>query len=78
MTGVNHNRRSGATAGACARADETGNTQGNIITQSVFLATTGMTFDLRGSVILGNGSTIGVDYVTDGGAAIVTITGFFD
>lgn len=77
VTGVNLNRTSGLTAEATAIADETTNTQANVIWRGRIAANT--TFRLEGFICtLGLNDSIAVDFVTDGGACNVTITGHYE
>lgn len=79
VTGVNLNRISGKTASATAKANETQNTQGDVIMRAAIAgsATNSERFDIGEAVILGNGQSIGVDFVSDGSACRVTILGHF-
>lgn len=78
VTGTNMNRKSGRVAPATAKANETGNTQGAIIFRGVIVANAApYVLELDGSIVLGTGHSIGVDYVSDGGAARVVIFGHF-
>ena len=78
VTAVSLNRSNRATPNATAKGDETGNTQGNIVVNTaIHAALEGKHIDLYGAVILGYNDSIGVDYVTNGTAAWVTIWGFF-
>ncbi len=78
VTGVNLNRTSGKTAEATAIADETTNTQGNIISAFRMPANTPVGVGLEGALVLGSGDSVAVDFVTDGAACNVTILGYFD
>lgn len=79
VTGINLNRTSGKLALATAKADETGNTQGYVIWRGYITANAQpLELDLYDAIILGYANSIGVDFVTDGTAARVTIIGFFD
>jgi hypothetical protein len=81
VTAVALNKSKSATADATAYADETGNTQGDIIvtlhTQELTTAQQGFDYDLRGAVILGDDQAIGVDIVAEGVAFECTIFGYF-
>lgn len=80
VTGVNLNRTSGKTALASAWANETGNTQGVVIQRpSIAVANTDYSIDIaEGGIVLGNGQSLGVDYITNGAACRVTIYGYFE
>ena len=78
VTGKNINRRSNNSASATAIADETANAQGDIIFNGWIVAGAapfGLPID--GSIILGQGNSIGIDYVTDGGEARVGIVAYY-
>ena len=81
VTGVSLNKSTSATADATAYANETGNTQGDIIvtlhTQELTTAQQGFDYNLHGAVILGDDQAIGVDIVADGAAFECTIFGYF-
>jgi len=81
VTGVCLNKASPTVADATAHADETGNTQGDIIItlHSNELATDqfAIDYDFKGSVILGDNQAIGVDLVANSGAFECTIIGYF-
>ena len=76
VTGVNLNRTSANVAEATAKANETGNTQANVIYRSILLAKTKQVISTPG-LVLGKNDTIAVDLVTDGGAAYVVVFGFY-
>ena len=77
VTGVNLNRQSGNTAEATAKADETTNTQANIITTILINGSTTMRCPVEGAIVLGLNDCIAVDFTTDGGAANVTVRGYY-
>jgi hypothetical protein len=85
VTGVCLNKASATVADATAKADETGNTQGDIILTAYLhlavnaQATTSVAqmIDLEGAVILGDDQAIGVDLVTASTAAECTIIGHY-
>lgn len=77
VTGVNLNRTSANVAEATAKANETGNTQANVIYRSLLLAKTKQVIDMEG-LILGKNDVIAVDITADGGAAYVVIFGYFE
>lgn len=79
VTGTNMNRTSGKSASAIAKANETNNTQGAIVFRGAIAAAPSDPYviALGGSLILGYGQSVGVDYVTDGTACRVTIIGHF-
>lgn len=77
VTGVNLNRASGKVASATAKADETGNTQGNIVLASYAEANKTNDWDFDDAIVLGNGDLFAVDLVTAGTGATVTFTGFY-
>ena len=66
-----------ATTYATAKANETGNTQGDVIERKRIKADTDMEVNLDGAVILGSNQAIGIDYVTIGAEAHVSIWGYF-
>jgi hypothetical protein len=81
VVGVNLNTASNNVAPATAIADETANTQGNIILTLETNETTtdifGITYDFNGSVILGQNGCIAVDLVAEPAAFECTIIGYF-
>lgn len=80
VTGVNLNMKSGTAADATAKADETGNTQGDIIDVKYSEGTNspGVLFLAHnGLVALGYHDAIGVDAVTGGDACQCTIHGYY-
>ena len=79
LTGVNLNSASANVAEATAKADETSNTLATtgIIRTSALEADKDNHILLEGSVILSTNDCIAIDYVTDGAAATVTITGYY-
>lgn len=81
VTGVALNKAKSAVADATAYANETGNTQGDIIvtlhTQELTTAQEGFDYNLNGAVILGDNQAIGVDIVEDSAAFECTIFGYF-
>lgn len=80
VTGVNLNRVSGKVAPASAWSNETGNVQGAVIRRpSLAVANTDYEVHFaEGGVVLGNGQSIGVDYITNGAACRATIYGYFE
>jgi hypothetical protein len=66
-----------ATLYATAKADETGNTQGNVIERVRIKADTDYDVDLEGALIIKPGDSVGVDYATDGGEAHVSIWAYW-
>lgn len=78
VTGFNLNLGSGNVAEATAIADETNNTQGDIVYSQRMLASTVLPIMLHGAVILTKNKSIGVDFVTVGAACNVTIMGYFE
>jgi hypothetical protein len=82
VTGVNLNGlNSSIPALAEAAGDETGNTQGDIIYSAYVLANTPHTMDensVGDAIRLGTNQSIGVDAVTDGTGAVVTIAGYYE
>ena len=78
VTGVNLNRNSTNTAEATCIRDETANTQGNVFLALRISADTEYHVDTKGMVILGYHNSIGVDFVTDGGEAYVSIAGYYE
>lgn len=79
VTGTNMNRTSGKAASAVAKANETNNTQGVVIFRGAIAAAPSDPYviDLGGTLILGYGQSVGVDFVSDGSACRVTIIGHF-
>lgn len=81
VTGVCLNKSTPTVATATAHADETGNTQGNIIltlhTNETATDQFGIDYDFKGSVILGQGQAIGVDIINEPGAFECTIIGYY-
>ena len=79
VTGTNLNRTSGNVAAATANQDETNNAQGAIVWTGE-IAITGAPYHLilHDALILGQGDSVGVDYVANAAACDVTILGFFD
>lgn len=81
VTGVALNKTKSSVADATAYANETGNTQGDIIvtlhTQELTTAQEGFDYDLNGAVILGHDQAVGVDLVADTAAFECTIFGYF-
>jgi hypothetical protein len=77
VTGVNIDRRSTNVAKATAIADETTNTQANVIMRSRGLANFSFYFDFYGALVLGEDNCVAVDFVTEGAAASVTIIGYY-
>jgi hypothetical protein len=77
VAGVNLNRTSGNTAEATAYSDETGNTQGAVGARYRLPAGIPAALDVEGAIILGKNGEIGIDFVTDGGACLAAINGYF-
>ncbi|KKM89232.1 hypothetical protein LCGC14_1250720 [marine sediment metagenome] len=76
--GLNRTFDVDATAYATAIADETGQaTQGDVIERVRIKADTDMEIPFNGALILNNKKAVGVDYVTVGGEAHISIWGFF-
>lgn len=71
------NRTTDRTAQATAKANETGNTQGDVIERVRLNAITEMELDFHGSIVLGYEQSIGIDFVTNGAVAHVSIWGYF-
>ena len=79
VTPTNLNTRSGNSGSDLSvKADETGNTQGSKVWEGLMPAALSQTVHFGGSVILGASKMFGVDYVTDGTTAYVTIVGWFE
>ena len=76
VTGVNLNGNSSEVAEATGIADETGNTQGDVLAR-VRIGAAANSVPVKVPAILNQNQMIGVDYVSVGGAASVTIFGFF-
>ena len=81
VTGVCLNKANPTVAPATAKADETGNTQGNIIitlhTSELTTSQEAVEYDFSGSVIIGQNQAIGVDLVAELAAFECTIIGYF-
>ena len=79
VTGTNMNRTSGKTASSIAKANETQNTQGAVIFRGAIAAAPSDPYVIAmgGALILGYGQSVGVDFVTDGTAARITMIGHF-
>jgi hypothetical protein len=75
--GLNRTKDLDATAYATAKADETGNTQGDVIERVRIKADTDYLVSFDGALILNTNKAVGVDYVTVGAEAHVSIWGFF-
>jgi hypothetical protein len=75
--GLNRSLDKDATAYATAKCKETGNTQGDVVERRRIKADTDMEVDMAGALILGANQAVGVDYVTDGGEAHVSIWGYY-
>ena len=78
VTGVNLNRSSSNVAGATAKADETGNTQGNILWSGSIPADSATPVMVNSGIVLDLNDVIAVDYTDDGGEAFVTIIGHYE
>jgi hypothetical protein len=78
VTGVNLNRASSNTASATAKADETGNTQGNILWAGSIPSDNATPVAIGLGVILDLNDVIAVDFTDDGGEALVTIIGHYE
>lgn len=75
VTGVNLNRTSSNVALAEAYADETGNTQANVIARTYVLANVANSPPIQ--VRLGYHDCVAVDFVTAGTGACVNIIGYY-
>lgn len=76
--GLNRTRDIDATAYATAIADETGAaTQGDVIERRRIKADTDMDISFDGALVLNTNKAIGIDYVTDGAEAHVSIWGYY-
>lgn len=75
---TNDNRASGNTADALAYADETGNSQANIIHQGMLAASTEIVKHIDGRIVLGYHGCIAVDIVTEPTMATCSIVGYFE
>jgi hypothetical protein len=82
VTGVCLNKSLNKVADASAYADETGNTQGNIIkvldTNELTTDQFGVSWDFEGAVILGYHDSIAVDIVGDSAAFGCSVEGYFE
>ena len=75
--GLNRTFDLDATAYASAFDDETGNTQGDVIERKRILADIEKEVNFNGALILNTGKSIGIDFVTVGGEAHVSIWGYY-
>ena len=78
VTGVNLNTTSSNTAEATAKGDETGNSGGSNVWVGSIPADNATPVLISSGLILASGYSIGVDYATDGGEALVTIIGHYE
>lgn len=62
---------------ATAKADETGNTQGDVVVRVRIKADTDYKVPMEGALILGDSQSVGVDYATVGAEAHVSIWGYY-
>lgn len=81
VTGVCLNKAKATVASATAHANETGNTQGDIIitlhTPELTTSAESVEYEFNGGVILGQNQAIGVDLVADSAAFECTIIGYY-
>jgi len=78
IVGENLNRTIQRTAEATAIGDETGQaTQGDVIERVRIKADTDYIIDFGGAFILGHDDSVGVDFVTVGAEAHISIWGYF-
>jgi len=77
VTGVNLNRKSARVAEATAKANETTNSQANVISRFRINGNSTEITNGTGSIVLGKNDCIAVDYTTVGTACNVTILGYF-
>ena len=81
VTGVCLNKATATVATATAHANETGNTQGDIIvtlhTPELTTSAESIEYDFKGSIILGQNQAIGVDVVADSAAFECTVIGYY-
>ena len=77
VVGTNLNRGSNNVAEASAWSDETGNTQGTILRESIIKATTTALVDFHSALILEKNNSLCVDVEFDGTGGHVSIEGFF-
>ena len=75
--GLNRTFDLDATAYATAKADETGNTQGDVVERRRIKADIDMEIPFDGALVLNTNKAVGVDFVTVGGEAHVSIWGHF-
>jgi len=66
-----------STTYATAKANETGNTQGDVIERVRIKADTDYSVSFRGALILASEQAVGIDFVTVGAEAHVSIWGYF-
>lgn len=77
VTGVNLNRRSNNVAKATAIANESTNSQANVVMRGRGLANFSFNFDFFGSLVLGEDDCLAVDFTTVGAACNVTVLGYY-
>ena len=77
ITGLNLNRASNNTAESLAYANETGNTQGEIMGTATVMPNTTIFVPMDGAVILGIGNEIAVDFLTAGTFGSVSFRGYY-
>jgi len=78
VTGVNLNTTSSNTAEATAKGDDTGNSGGSNVWVGSIPADNATPVLISSGLILASGYSVGVDYATDGGEALVTIIGHYE
>ena len=79
VTGTNLNRISGNVAAATATRDEVNNVQGDIVwSGDIPILGNPHVVNFHDSLILGQGDSVGIDYVTTSSAVEITVFGFFD
>jgi hypothetical protein len=77
VTGTNLDRRSSNIAKATAIADETTNTQANVVMRCRLFADFTFGFDFAGALVLGEDQCIAIDFADAGTSASVTIIGYY-
>ena len=77
VTGVNWNRTSSLTADANSKANESTNTQANIIGIFRIDGNNSSFVPMDGGLVLGLNDCIAIDFMTDGGEANVSVRGYY-
>ncbi len=77
VSGVAFKRSSANTTNAEAKSTETGLTQGTILQRDYVVANTTREYPFEGSIVLGNGVSIGLDTVHEAQDCVVTFWTYF-